>query len=77
MTKVYLTKSSEVAYALAHGFGIDLTEKVNGVHHVSVGPADDKDVIPGIYYGKGYFYCAVDQDAQNEVDDNNYKLIVA
>ena len=66
--KIYLTKSSEVAYLLAkaHQVGED------GVTRVSYGPAYESNIIPAIYQDQGYYYCIVEQDRP---DRPGYELI--
>lgn len=71
--KIFLTKSSQAAYAIAHGFGCDMAQSVNGVKGVQCGSADGKDLIPAIYHNKGYFYCAAEFE---ESDTPKYELIV-
>lgn len=72
--KVYLTKSPEVVYTLARGFGCDMSSKANGVIGVKCGSADGKDIVPAIYHGKEYFYCAVEFENEGAPE---YKLVIA
>ena len=68
--KIYLTKSSEVAYLLAkaHRVGED------GVTRVSEGQASSNSIIPAIYQDQGYYCCIVEQDRP---DRPGYELIFA
>lgn len=74
--KVFITKSSEAAYAIAHGYGCDMSSKMNGVFGVSCGAADGKEIIPGIYHGKGYFYCAAELENMDDSESQKYELII-
>lgn len=68
--KVFLTKSNEVAQLIAKAYrpGDDKDVKT-----VSAGFAKDHDIIPEIYHHKGYYYCAV----QFESNDEQYELVIA
>lgn len=70
--KVFLTKSSEAAYAIAHGYNCN----TNGTNGIQSGCADEKGVIPAIYHNKGYFYCAVEHENIDGSEVERYELIV-
>lgn len=73
--KVFLSKSNEAVYAIAHGFGCDMTGKVNSVKSVKCGMADDKELIPAMYHGKGYFYAAAEFETEKDKAPK-YELIM-
>jgi len=74
--EIYLTTSSEAAALIAHGFTCDLGKEVNGVVSVCNGAADGKDIIPAIYYGKGYFYAAAEVLNHDGKNETRHKIIV-
>jgi hypothetical protein len=74
--KVFLTKSSEAAYAIAHGYGCDMQKNVNGIKSVQCGPADGKEIVPAIYHNKGYFYCAAAYENSDGSEAPKYELII-
>jgi len=73
---IFITKSSQAAYAIAHGFGCDMSRNDNGIKSVQCGAVDNKDIIPAIYHNKGYFYCAAECENLDASKAAKYELIV-
>lgn len=71
--KIYLTKSKEVAQLLARARSELRTEDVI---EISTGAVDNDVRIPEIFYGKNYFFCAVEMKSNNYSDDPVYELII-
>jgi hypothetical protein len=76
---VYLTKSQQAAYAIAHGYGCDMFSDKNGVKAVKCGEADGEDgkrLIPSMYHGKGYFYAAAAVENSDGTDEKRHQVII-
>lgn len=69
--RVYLTKSEQAAFEMAHGFGCDMDARVNGVTAVKCGKVDEGDgrlLVPALYHGKGYYYAAKEHEDSGAVE---------
>ena len=76
---VFLTKSQQAAYAIAHGYGSDMSNEVNGVKAVKCGKIDEGDgkrLIPSMYHGKNYFYAAAAIENDEDTDEKRHQIII-
>ena len=70
--KIYLTKSSEVARRIAKTFQVG-----DDIQRASTGKVQrDTELVPAVYHGKGYFYCAVTLAENGEHDAPAYELTI-
>lgn len=58
--KIFLTKSAEAARAIAKGFSMNISGRIDGVKSVSYGYVEGCEAIPKMYHDKKYFYCTVE-----------------
>lgn len=79
--KVFLTKSPEAAKAIARGFTADwdnneicIEQDIIKICSVSHGDTIEQDIIPVMYQGKEYFYCAMEYIGESQMQ--KYELII-
>ncbi|MDR1061783.1 MAG: hypothetical protein LBL83_11380 [Clostridiales bacterium] len=76
---VYITKSRQAAYAIAHGLGCDWHGGANGVKGVKCGEADGEDgrrLVPARYLGRGWFYAAAEIADSDSAGARRHSIIV-
>ena len=73
--KIYLTKSHEAAVRIANSFSGNM--RASDIKSVTYGKVDeDTDLVPAVYHGKGYLYCAVTLGENGENDAPVYELTI-
>jgi hypothetical protein len=76
--EVYLTKSGTVANLIYCGCNRDIG--TGGVERVTCGRIDSEDgkqLVPAVFHGKGYFFCAVFTEHTDGTKAQRYEIIVA
>lgn len=74
--KIFLTKSSEVAFMLSDAARAKIT-KDNNIISTGSGSVQKDCRIPEIYHGKGYFYCIIEYKNGEDWNNPKYDLIIA